>query len=230
MISCSWLATCSEQRHSDSFGRGRWNGVESWKNLWRYVAGVVGCAVIGFFPFVQQRRVPLLGGVDLGFHELGHMLTYIFPDIVTAMMGSVFQIAVPLGLAAYFGLRRHDLLAAGLCLAWAGASAVDVSVYIADAPYQRLPLIGGAHDWAYLLGPVAFGNMDGAHGIAAGVEFVGALFVLAGIALCFSGPFQGVTSLPSRLPIGRARRVREPRLWAEPETLAFGPPPEPPGA
>ena len=28
-------------------------------------------------------------------------------------------------------------------LAWAGASAWDVSVYIADAPYQRLALIGG---------------------------------------------------------------------------------------
>ncbi len=35
---------------------------------------------------------------------------------------------------------------------------MDVSIYIADAPFQRLPLIGGSHDWAYLLGPAAFGN------------------------------------------------------------------------
>ncbi len=75
---------------------------------------MVACAVIGYFPYVQLRRVPLLGGVDLGFHELGHMLTYAFPDVITAIMGSVFQVAVPLGLAAYFGLKRRDLLAAGL--------------------------------------------------------------------------------------------------------------------
>ncbi|MDH3259553.1 MAG: hypothetical protein OEM81_02240 [Acidimicrobiia bacterium] len=203
--------------------------MESWKTTWRYVAGVLGCAVIGYFPFVQQRRVPLLGGVDLGFHELGHMLTYALSDVIAALMGSVFQVAVPLGLAAYFGLRRRDLMGAGLCLAWAGASAADVSVYIADAPFQRLPLIGGSHDWAYLLGPAALGNMNGAAGIAEVVKLVGAVFILAGIALCFLGPFRPITPVPFRSPIGRAERVREPRRWEEPETLMFGLPPEPPG-
>jgi hypothetical protein len=178
---------------------------------------------MGFFPFVQQRRVPLLGGVDLGFHELGHMLTYVFPDVISALMGSVFQVAVPLGLAAYFGLRRRDFLAAGLCLAWAGTSAVDVSVYVADAPFQRLPLIGGSHDWAYLLGPAAFDNMDGAASIAANVKAVGAFFILAGISLCFRGPFQ------HRLPVelGPAThnvgKVREPRKWLEPESTLTEP-------
>lgn len=196
--------------------------MESWKTLWRYVAGVVACALMGFFPFVQQRRVPLLGGVDLGFHELGHMLTYVFPDVISALMGSVFQVAVPLGLAAYFGLRRRDLLAAGLCLAWAGTSAVDVSVYIADAPFQRLPLIGGSHDWAYLLGPAAFDTMTGAAGIAGTVKFAGALLVLAGIGLCFRGPF--VEPAPGKPSIRRPVRVREPRRWVDPETLQAKPP------
>lgn len=190
--------------------------MESWRGLWRYVVGVVGCSVIAYFPFVQQRRVPLLGGVDLGFHELGHMLTYVFPDVVTALMGGVFQVAVPLGLAVYFGLWRRDLLAAGLCLAWAGASAFDVSVYIADAPFQRLPLIGGSHDWAYLLGPGAFDNMEGAATIAQGVKLLGATFVLAGIALCFRGPFLH-KSLDYVRPLSdQPRRVREPRQWVEP--------------
>ncbi len=194
--------------------------MESWKVLWRYVAGVVACAVIGYFPYVQQRRVPLLGGVDLGFHELGHMLTYVFPDVITAIMGSVFQVLIPLGLAAYFGLRRRDLLAAGLCLAWAGASAADVSVYIADGPFQRLPLIGGSHDWAFLLGPAAFDNMDGAAAIAGAVKVLGGLLVLAGIALCFRGPF--VHSHEVRPLNHQALRVREPRRWVEPETLPTG--------
>jgi hypothetical protein len=192
--------------------------VEYWKVLWRYVAGVVACAVIGYFPYVQQRRVPLLGGVDLGFHELGHMLTYVFPDVITAIMGSVFQVVIPLGLAAYFGLRRRDLLAAGLCLAWAGTSAADVSVYIADGPFQRLPLIGGSHDWAFLLGPAAFDNLDGAAAIAGAVKVFGGLLVLAGIALCFRGPF-----VHSLRPLNhKALRVREPRRWVEPDQTQIG--------
>ena len=190
------------------------------------MAGVAGGAVIGYFPFVQQRRVPLLGGVDLGFHELGHMLTYVFPDVITALMGSVFQVAVPVGLAAYFGLRRRDLLAASLCLAWAGASAADVSVYIADAPFERLPLIGGDHDWAYLLGPSALGNMNGAAGIAKAVQLVGAALILAGMALCFRGPLQRASHLERRPLIAKTWLIREPRRWVEPETLPVGPPPE----
>ncbi len=188
--------------------------VDSWKTLWRYVAGVFGCALLAYFPFVQQRRVPLLGGVDLGFHELGHMLTY------------VFQVAIPAGLAAYFGLRRRDLLAAGLCLAWAGTSAVDVSVYIADAPFQRLPLIGGSHDWAYLLGPAAFGNMGGAAAIAGAVKAAGAALVLAGMGLCFRGPFVERVRVPGASPTRSAVLVREPHRWADPESLVAGSSPE----
>ena len=203
--------------------------MDAWRTLWRYVAGVIGCAVIGFFPFVQQRRVPLLGGVDLGFHELGHMLTYIFPDVVTAIMGSMFQVAVPLGLAAYFGWRRHDLLAVGLCLAWAGTSAADVSVYIADAPYQWLPLIGGIHDWAYLLGPAGFDNLSAAAGIAGFVKGVGGVLVLAGLAVCFLGPFRHPAEVPSRAPRRITRPVREPRRWVQPGALSADLPPEAPG-
>lgn len=191
------------------------------------MAGAVAGAVMGFFPFVRGTRVPLLGGVDLGFHELGHMLTYPFPEVVTGLMGSVTQIAVPLGLAAYFWFRRRDLLGVGLCLAWAGTSAWDVSVYIADAPYQHLPLIGGRHDWAYLLGSGGLGNLGAAAGIAKAVEVMGALLVVAGIVVCFLGPLRHreptSTQMPKTLP------VREPRRWAGSETLRNALPPETPG-
>jgi hypothetical protein len=214
------------ERRLDSRRRRRWIDVESWKTLWRYVVGVVACAAIGYFPYVQQRRVPLLGGVDLGFHELGHMLTYAFSDVITAIMGSVFQVAVPLGLAAYFGLKRRDLLATGLCLAWAGAGAADVSVYIADGPFQRLPLIGGSHDWAYLLGPAAFDSMDKAASIAGTVKLLGALLILAGFAMCFWGPFLRQPPVEVRTLNHKPLRVREPRRWVGPDILPTGLPPE----
>jgi hypothetical protein len=162
-----------------------------WHNTWRYIAGVVGCLTIGAYPFLLGKRVPLLGLVDLGFHELGHLLTYSLPDVATAMAGSAAQVLVPLGLATYFVIRRRDLLATGLCLAWAGTAAADVAVYVADAPYEALPLIGGQHDWAFILGRLDALGAAGA--IAAWIRGVGALLVLAGLAACLAG---GLVSPP----------------------------------
>lgn len=186
--------------------------MEQWNNLWRYVAGVVICATIGFFPFVRGTRVPLLGLVDLGFHELGHMLTLPLTEVVTAVMGSVLQVAVPLGLSAYFAFSRRDLLGVGLCLAWAGASAWDVGVYVADAPYQRLPLIGGQHDWAYLLGPAGLGDLSLAAPLSTALTILGAVLVLSGLGVCFTVPLlrTGGPAVDARSGV-----VREPRQWIE---------------
>ncbi|MDH3731817.1 MAG: hypothetical protein OES13_11975, partial [Acidimicrobiia bacterium] len=126
----------------------------------RYAPGIAGalfCVAIAFFPVVAKGEVPLLDGVDLGFHELGHMLAMGFGRFIHTLAGSFLQIAVPLGLSAYFFVIRRDPVGAGVCAAWAGTSAYDVAIYVADAPFQRLPLIGGYHDWAYLLGP---GELD----------------------------------------------------------------------
>jgi hypothetical protein len=147
-------------------------------------AGTLLCGVMGWFAFVRGRNVPLLGLVDLGFHELGHMLTMWAPRLLYFAMGSINQVAVPLGLAAYFLWLRRDGVGSGLCLAWAGTSAQNVSVYIADAPYQRLPLIGGMHDWAYILGPEQLNKMSWAAPLGAGVRVFGALLVVAGLGSC----------------------------------------------
>ena len=147
------------------------------------------CLVFGYYAFVHGIRVPLLGGVDLGFHEFGHFATYVFPEAVTAAMGSIAQILAPLLIAAYFLIFRRDVLGGALCLAWAGTSAQDVSVYIADAPFENLPLIGGEHDWATVLGPDHLNMLGSAHTIASIVKGLGLLLFLAGLALCIAGPF-----------------------------------------
>ena len=74
---------------------------------------------------------------------------------------------MPWALAGYFLAVRRDVLGGTLCLAWAGTSAHNASVYIADAPYEALPLIGGSHDWAFLLGPQSFDVLHRATDIAA---------------------------------------------------------------
>jgi hypothetical protein len=139
--------------------------------------------------------------VDLGFHELGHLLAAPLPTMVTALAGSFVQVLVPVGLAVYFVLRQRDLVAGGLCLAWAGTSAQDVAVYIADAPFQLLDLIGGEHDWAYIL--AMMGELDSAAGIASAVRVMAFVLAGAGIGAC-------LWALLRRPPAGRSWEPAQP--------------------
>lgn len=139
------------------------------------------CAVAGWFAFVRSTRVPLLSLVDLGFHELGHLVMYVLPihAVLTAAMGSIAQCAIPAGLAGYFWLARRDAIATCACAAWTATNLGDVSVYVADAPYERLELIGGEHDWAFILGPEHLDRLRDAHAIAGAVRGTGLVLLLA---------------------------------------------------
>jgi hypothetical protein len=156
---------------------------------------LVAVAVVGllaWFPIVAGTRVPLLGYFDLGMHELGHMLTFPLPQPLTAFAGSLTQVLVPLGLAGYFLLWRGERTSAAVCVAWGGANLYDVAVYVADAPYQRLPLLGGDnvdHDWAYLLGPEVMNAMSGANELATALRVLGiAAFVGAVVVALWAVP------------------------------------------
>jgi hypothetical protein len=164
---------------------GNVNETWSWWRRWSFAAGVAACLLIGWIALIRGRPVPVLSLVNLGFHELGHLLTYPLPELVTAAMGSVSQVIVPVGLAVYFASARRDLLGAGLCLAWAGGAAQEASVYVADAPFQRLELIGGEHDWAFVLGRLE--ALDAANELAATVLVLAWVLVLTGVATCVWG-------------------------------------------
>jgi hypothetical protein len=144
------------------------------------------CLVAGFVAFVGHHRIPLLSLVDLGFHELGHLVSYPFGnEVFSAAMGSIAQVAVPLGIALYFGWVRSDPVATSVCLTWAATAARDVAVYIKDAPYQRLELIGGEHDWAFLLA----GKLDRAEPLGDRVTAFGVLLLLVAGSLAVATPF-----------------------------------------
>jgi hypothetical protein len=93
--------------------------------------------------------------INLPFHEFGHVLFLPFGRFMTILGGSLFQIMMPFMLLIGFSLHMRDNFAAAIMLWWTGQNFIDVSPYIADAPYRSLPLIGGmgdeAHDWGNLL-------------------------------------------------------------------------------
>jgi hypothetical protein len=172
------------------------------------IAGTLFCVAIAYFP-LSGGEVPLLDGVDLGFHELGHMLAMGLGRFIHTLAGSIVQVAVPLGLSAYFIVARKDLVGGGVCAAWAGTSAYDVAVYVADAPFENLPLIGGYHDWAYLLGSSELDALAASGTIATVIRFCGALCIVAGILACIK------VAADRRYPLPvKPTEVRAKRDWA----------------
>ena len=121
---------------------------------WTYGLAAVLVLVAGWSAFVRGSRVPLLGMVDLAVHEAGHVLFLWAPRDLMLVMGNGLQVLVPLTFAVAFVLRHRDLAGGAAALAWASTSLQDASVYIADAPVRRLPLLGpeSSHDWWQLLG------------------------------------------------------------------------------
>jgi hypothetical protein len=163
------------------------------RGLLRHLLAAAVCAALGMLAFAGDGSVPLVRYVDLGVHEAGHALAFRLPDLANAMAGSIAQVALPLVFAGYFALMRRDVIGASLCLAWAGTSAANVSVYIADAPTQALPLVGGGtHDWAFALGPDGFDAMGSAARIASAVHDIGLAMVVIAILACLAVPALGL--------------------------------------
>lgn len=93
--------------------------------------------------------------LDLGIHELGHIVAMPFGEWIGIAGGSIAQLIAPI-----YGIwqfeRQGDFFAAAFGLGWLGESLFNLSQYIGDARAQNLPLanlFGGdpIHDWNYLL-------------------------------------------------------------------------------
>ena len=155
----------------------------------RWLAAVGAVAVLWLIAFENDERVPLLTWVNLGIHEFGHLVTYSASDLVTALAGSVAQVAVPAALAIYFFLRG-DWVGTGLCLAWGATSALEVAVYVGDAKAQKLDLVAGTHDWAFILGPEGYHALGRARELADTIRDGAAVALAVGFVLCLASPLR----------------------------------------
>ena len=153
------------------------------------------------------RQVPGLTYVNLGLHELGHMLTYSTSDLTNSLAGPIAQVAIP-------AAARHLLLLAprrlgrspASCLVWAATSALEVSLYVADAPTQTLDLLGDdKHDWAFILGPDGYDVMEKAPSLADTIRD-GATIAAVDRVRCSASPRRCAAGA-----VSRTSRRREPR-------------------
>ncbi len=130
-----------------------------------------------------------LDGVNLIFHEAGHLIFFLGGEFVSILGGSLMQVLVPAACGVAF-IWQSQPFGAGLCGIWTGQSLVGVSIYIADARAQDLPLLGGdgvIHDWNYLLGRLGLLAWDRALGrataILAGCLILASAFLAALLCL-----------------------------------------------
>lgn len=122
----------------------------------------------------------ILHNIILPIHETGHIVFMAFGQYLYAAGGSIFQVLFPAIFAGYF-LWKRERYNATIPLWFVGVSAMDLVPYIKDAPYGDLELIGGEHDWAYLLGETRWTHA--AEQIGNGVLHFGGACVLAALVL-----------------------------------------------
>lgn len=161
-------------------------------DLWRHVIGVVVCLVVGWFGLVQGVRIPVMADASYGFHEFGHLMTWFLPGAYRAMMGSLFQMLIPLGLAGYFLLFQRDLLGVSLMLVWTAVSAGETSLYMGDAAARTIQISPYHldHDWALALD--ALGRLNAADELSWIVQAAAIICVLAAIGVSSVGVMRAV--------------------------------------
>ncbi len=117
----------------------------------------------------------------LPIHEAGHFLFRLFGKTLYILGGSFWQVMFPvIWFAIALKQRSQTAPFAGF---WIGENLMDVSLYIRDAQFMALPLLGGesiGHDWKNLL--MQWDAVDAAGTIADITYYSGFIIGLGSIA------------------------------------------------
>lgn len=118
-----------------------------------------------------------LDGVNLLFHEAGHLILAVFGQTAHFLGGTLGQLFFPAACAIHF-LQSQRLYEAWLTGIWLAESLMNIARYLGDAQAQALPLVGGhIHDWTWLL--QRWGLLEHCEGIASGLHFVASLLAVS---------------------------------------------------
>ncbi len=142
-------------------------------DVWKGVGALLLCALYGWFALVRNTETPILQFLDIAVHEVGHKLFSPFGELIMLIMGSGWQVLFPVLLGVVFAVWQRNLIAWGICWAWAANAMSDAARYIYDAPRGELMLLGysgGLGDWSRILGPEHFDKLYLADRLAADVR------------------------------------------------------------
>lgn len=140
---------------------------QEWEPVRPSIAIVAGLFYFAFL-YQEARGTGLLLMMDVVFvpiHEGGHLLFRFFGEFISVAGGTALQLGVPLALCIYFAFQRK-VQGVAFCAFFFFEQLLPISVYMADARAQELPLltVGDAdyviHDWNYLFGSLGLLNHD----------------------------------------------------------------------
>jgi hypothetical protein len=121
-----------------------------WRPLGRQ--GLIGWAAgFGLLVLVllldDDGFVVVLDHANLAFHEAGHLFFGLFGATLHLYGGTLGQLVFPAaGMGAFWA--RRETLGLAACWVWLFQNLRYVATYMADAPHQVLPRVGGGgHDW-----------------------------------------------------------------------------------
>jgi hypothetical protein len=149
-VAKAWLFTVEESVNPFYFaGRALvWLGLAVWG--WQFIRTPVKS---------DYWQESFMHGINLPFHEAGHLIFSPFGEFMTVLGGSLFQVLMPLICAGTFLLKNRDPFGTSVGVWWAAQSLMDVSPYINDARDLEMVLLGGVtgrdvedyHDWERIL-------------------------------------------------------------------------------
>ena len=143
-------------------------------DVWKAIGALAVCALYGWFALVTNAQTPILEFADIAVHEVGHKVFSPFGELTMLIMGSGSQVLFPLLLGVVFAVWKRNLIAWGICWAWAANAMSDAARYIYDAPRGELALLGGdgsgLGDWTRILGPEHYDKLYLADRLAADVR------------------------------------------------------------
>ena len=157
---------------------------------WWFQAVVFALILLILTPsyYLHGSTYGLLEYAILPFHEAGHFILMPFAsEFWVVAGGSIAQILLPLAFAVYFWWKRQEVFSAAVALYWMFASMQQMAVYMADARFLLLPILGSdpteAHDWNCLFGKMHLLNQSVA--IADVTHGLGRLGMAASLCLMF---------------------------------------------
>ena len=145
---------------------------------------VLWFAWVAWHHAADDMYTSLFGMLNLGIHELGHMVFRPGGEFLHVAGGTILQLLVPLISIVMF-LRQRDYFALSLSGVWLSTNLYNVATYMADARVQILPLVtpGGGHaehDWYHLF--IRMGLLSHDTAIAAAVRVAAFIIIWSSIA------------------------------------------------
>ena len=105
---------------------------------------IVRAPLLAYLVYVLVRHVSdplyssILGGLNLGIHELGHMVFSFLGQTMMIAGGTIMQLAIPV-FAVFNFYRQRDYFAIAVSFGWLSTNFFNIATYIADARRQELP-------------------------------------------------------------------------------------------